>query len=370
MALDDLTRARTREQVVARMLDTLSTDPTGSDPNKFLPTSYLRGGSLRTLLEIQGEVQADAERTVAALAKGGYLQTASGLWLDAFVSSHYGLSRQPSSYATGLIQISCTAGSGPYDLEAGTVIVSTLSGLRYFSIQGGTVPAGGTLSLEVQAESAGSAFNVTGAAITVLNTPQPGLTVTNAANWLTAAGVDAESDDALRLRAALRWTERGGGATRGAYQFWALTASPAIDQVRVLDEHPRGQGTVDVVVWGSGGIGAGPVALADAYIQARRPVTADVHVYRATENTAIVPLSLYAPGADRTRIEGQILTNLAAVQKAIPIGGVLYTSALIEAAMEPAGMIDAKLPDTYHDIELGPTEALTLYPTLTWRDTP
>lgn len=364
MGLVELTKARTAPEVLARMLNILSLRYPGHPL-----TNYSVGDPQRTLLEIPAEVMADVERLVAAIAAGGYLQTAAGEWLDELVASQYGLTRQDAVIAQGYLTFTSLPGSGAYQFSAGTAWASTPDGsVRFVTLADATVPEGGSIQVLAQAEAPGSAYNLATNSLTILNTPQPGLSVTNGPDWLVQSGADTESDAALRQRARLRWAERGGGATRGAYEFWALSSTPAIDQVRVLDEHPRGQGTVDVVVWGSGGLGNASVLLADAYIQARRPVTADVQVYRATENTALVPLTLYAPGADRTRIEGQILVNLAAVQQAIPIGGILYTSALIEAAMEPAGMIDAKLPDTYQDIPLGPTEAMTMIPTLTWRD--
>ncbi|WP_168733423.1 baseplate J/gp47 family protein [Deinococcus sp. Arct2-2] len=366
MALADLIRPRTREQVIARMLTAIS-----NSPNIFEPTSYLPGGSLRTLVEIQAEAQADTERTVAALAAGGYLESAAGQWLDALVASHYGIARQPSGFAQGTVTMRCLPLSGPYELAAGTAIVGTLNGLRYTSTASVTVPAGGMVEMPVQAEAAGSGYNVPGNNITLLHTPQPGLSVTNAANWLTVAGVDQESDTALRTRARLRWAERGGGATADAYRSWALSADPAVDQVRILDEHPRGQGTVDVVIWGSGGIGTDVVARVNAYIQYRRPLTADVQVYSAIPRTLTFTLELYAPGADAIRVRAEVLANLAALQQAASIGGTLYRSEIIEAAMLPAGVLDARpgaeVPEAFR---LAPTEALLLAPTLVLRAGP
>lgn len=367
MGLAELLRPRNREQVVARMLGSLATGQGGAAPNTFGATSYLPGGALRTLLEIQGEAQADTERLVSQLAAGGYLETAAGEWLDAYVASQYDLRRGQSTFAEGNITVRCVALAGPYELMAGELIVSTGDGLRYTSTAGATVPAGGAVLVPIRAEQPGSAYNVTNFAITTLNTPQPGMSVTNQPGWMLTPGNEAENDTQLRLRARLRWAERGGGATRAAYEFWALSSTPSINSVRVLDQNPRGQGTVDVVVWGTGGIGPVAIAAADAYIQARRPVTADVRVYGASETIQVLALILFAPGQDRPRIEAEILANLAVLQRITPIGGTLYRSAVIEAAMLPAGMVDVRLPDYVVDLVLTSTGALTLNPTLTWR---
>jgi uncharacterized phage protein gp47/JayE len=359
MALTDLVQPRSREQVKSRLLTLLG----GRD---FPITNYHSGDPVRHLLEVVSESVADIERTIAALAAGEYLDLAAGEWLDLRVGD-WNIARQPTVTARVGLTLTCAVGFGPYTVLPGLMWFSTPSGLRYSSATGGILAAGGTLSVEVLAESPGSAYNVPSGTINILNTPLPGVSASNPPGGVILAGADQESDVALRQRARLRWAELGGGATRKAYIFWALTSDPSVKQVQVLDEHPRGQGTVDVVLWGAGGLGSAAVAAANAYIQDRRPVTADVRVYSATERVLALPLTLFAPGADHASIEGQIVTNLAALQQATPIGGTLYRSAVIEQAMLPAGMIDARLSGTSFDaLALGPTEAVTLNPTFTW----
>lgn len=364
MALSELIRPRLREQVVQRMLTKLSTDPDLSA--NFVPTNYVPGDPLRTLLELAGEGIADVERTVSALGEGGYLRTAGGAWLAELVDSHYGVTRQPATFARGTVRFSAPL-TGAVAVPPG-MIVGTSSGLRYLVEGQGSIPAGDTLDLPARAESPGAPYNVPLGTVTVLHTPVPGLAVTNLAGWLTEAGADEETDEALRRRARLRWAELGGGATRAAYEYWALTAHPAVDRVRVLDEHPRGQGTADVVVWGAGGLGEDVIAAVNASVQARRPTTADILVYSAKEKVVPLPIELYAPGGARGSIEGQVVAGLGALQQATPIGGRLYRSQVVEVAMLPPGVLDAQvgLPD----VALEPTEALTLEPALSWRDAP
>lgn len=359
MPLNELTRPRTRDEVLRRMLLAL--------PQDFPLNNYHSGDPLRTLLEVAAESIADTERTVAALGAGGYLQTARGAWLDELTRSVHGITRKPSVFTRGPITLTAAPGFGPYTILPGTMHVGTPSGLRFSALDGGTLPEGGQLTLEVQAEAPGSIYNTVGGSITVLHTPLPGVSVTNAPNWITRAGADEESDDALALRASLRWAELGGGATAAAYRYWALTASPSVTQVAVLDQHPRGQGTVDVVLWGAGGLGPGVVADTAAFIESRRPLAVNVSVYSATPRVVHVPLTLNAPGQDRARIEGEITATLAALQQATGIGGILYRSALIEAAMLPAGMLDARLPTSIPDaLPLDRTEALVLNVSYAW----
>lgn len=368
MALTDLIRPRSRQQVVARMLDVLAAGR-GLPPNTFTLTNYVPGDPLRTLLELAAEGISDAERTISALGENGYLATASGPWLDALTESQYQLTRQPSTFARGMIRFYVTS-AGAISVPAG-MILGTLGGLKYLSAEAVAVPAGGSADVEIRAEGPGNAYNVLAGSISVLHTPLPGLSITNLPNWLVEAGADSETDDALKARAALRWAELGGGATADAYRYWAFTAHPAVDRVRVLDEHPRGQGTVDVIVWGTGGLGPEVVTAVNTYIQQRRPLTADVQVYSARAATTTFTLSLYAPGMDQAAVTAQVLANLDAYSRSIEIGTWVYGAALVEAAMLPAGVLDA-IPDLIHrgNIQLGPDEAPVFVPTITFRPFP
>lgn len=365
MALIDLIRPRSREQVVARMLDVLAAGR-GLPANSFPLTNYISGDPLRTLLEIAGEGISDSERMVTGLGENGYLATASGPWLDVYTESQYGVARQPSTFARGLIRFYATPISA-IQVPAG-MILGTLNGLKFLSAEAVTVPPGGYADVEIRAEGPGNAYNVLSGTITIIHTPLPGLSASNLAGWLLEAGADTETDAALRARAGLRWAEQGGGATAKAYEYWALTAHPAVDRVRVLDEHPRGQGTVDVIVWGTGGLGNEVVEAVNTYIQERRPVTADVQVYSARPSNTAFTLDLYAPGMIEDGIRAQVLVNLDAYARSIEIGSHIYSAALIEAAMLPAGVLDATL--NIGNIKLDQDQAAVLIPTLTFRAFP
>lgn len=62
-------------------------------------------------------------------------------------------------------------------------------------------------------------------------------------------GADEETDAQLRERYALQW-QASNGCTKYAYMAWALSV-PGVTSVSILDQHPRGQGTVDIVVRGA-----------------------------------------------------------------------------------------------------------------------
>lgn len=324
-----------------------------------LPVSdFEPGGSARTMLQLLARSLAEMDAVRVTTVESGFLGLAKGEWLDELARSHYQLERKPSAFAEVRLTLSAAAGLGPYDLRPGELWAESAAGLRYALLDAGTIPAGGSVALAFRAESPGTEYNAPAGTVTRLATPLPGVTVTNLAASLITAGADVESDAALSLRAALRWAERGGGATRAAYEFWALTAHPSITKVRVLDQNPRGQGTVDVIVWGEGGLGTFPVTTANDYIQARRPLTANVRVASALEH--IVPVQLTVKGVQTPDREAQIIAGLTALQRDTPIGGTLYRAALIEVAMLPDGVLNAVLSNPAADVTLGTEEALTL----------
>jgi uncharacterized phage protein gp47/JayE len=360
-SLRDILTPKSRDAVLRELIDRLR-------EQGFPITDWHPGGVARTILEVDAAALEDLYALVPAIAAGGYLATAQGPWLDLLAESAYDLRRHPATFARGRVVLTAELGFGPYTLEPGDLWVGTPDGLRYYNTTGGVLPMGGTLGVEIQSESPGSRYNVPIGAISVLHTPLPGVSVTNPPDWLLEAARDEETDEELRRRARLRWASLGTGATRAAYEFWALNAHHAVTKVRVLDDHPRGQGTVDVVIWGEGGLGADVVSAVDAYIQERRPLTADVAVYSATPRTANVEATVYVRAGYLSQAQAAVVEELTALQRATPIGGTLYRSALIEALFARPYVVNVVLAQPTGDVVLGAVEALVLSPSLAWEE--
>ncbi|TFU25647.1 baseplate J/gp47 family protein [Thermus tengchongensis] len=360
--LDELIRPRTRDEIRQALLDELARQ--GFPLTDFVPGSVARHVAVETpALGLE-----DLWQTIVAIARGGYLSTASGPWLDLLAEEFFAVQRKPATYAQGRVRLTASPGFGPYAIAPGDLWVGTADGLLFNNITGGTLTPGGQLDLEVRAESPGARYNVPAGAIQILHTPLPGVSVTNPAEWLIVAGADEETDDDLRKRCRARWAELGGGATRHAYEYWALTAHPSVTKVRVLDDHPRGQGTVDVVIWGEGGLGADVVSQVNDYIQARRPLTANVLVYSATPRTVNVQAAIAVAAGHMAAAQAAVADELNALQRETPIGGILYRSRVIEALFARPYVVNVTVNSPGGDVVLGPTEAVVLAPVLTWQE--
>jgi uncharacterized phage protein gp47/JayE len=143
-------------------------------------------------------------------------------------------------------------------IPAGTVFKTKPDGdgavFRFVVTERVIFPAGQeSVTVSVEAEEYGRQSNVTAGMICEMSTVIPGVDeVSNAADWLTREAVDREEDDQLRERYVLAWQEIDG-ATKYAYESWARSVSGVI-AAKIMDQHPRGQGTVDVLIKGSAGI--------------------------------------------------------------------------------------------------------------------
>lgn len=357
--LAELLQPRTQQQELSQLLLYLQA--------RGLPvTDYNSGGVARTLLEVSADGLADLSQMAVTLAQSGYLEYSEGDWLDLLTDSQWDVQRNQATVATGNITLSCAAGFGPITVAANTLIVGTSNGLRYIVTGAGEIPDGGSITLAIRAEGTGAAYNVATGTINILHTPILGVSCTNPSGWLLTAGVNTETDAALRQRARLRWAELGYGATADAYRYWALTARPEVTRVMVLDNLPRGQGTVDVVIYGTGGLGSAVVSDVDAYIQLRKPLTADVSVYQATMVNVPVVATIYVKSGFLDAAQTAVAAEINMLQTEAEIGGYLYKSRVLEALFARPYTVNVNMSQPTADIDLGTVEVANLVTALTW----
>ena len=105
----------------------------------------------------------------------------------------------------------------------------------------------------MEAEKAGADYNVSENQITVSMIYLAGVSsITNAQGWIYSEGADVESETSLRNRTIASWSELSTNTTAAKLKA-AVEAIPGVMCAYIDDQHPRGQGTVDVIVVGSAG---------------------------------------------------------------------------------------------------------------------
>jgi len=281
-------------------------------------TNFNVGSVTRTLTEVFSEVVAELYAFGAGMLRQGFLDTATGFWLDR-KAKEYGLTRKPAIKTQGGVRYSRkTAKDTNVPIPEGSIVTTPMdqSGrqYRYFTTEDAVLLAGELfVAVPVFAETAGSAYNVGPGSISKMKTFITGIdAVANEEDWVTVVGVDEESDAALRQRCFLAWEELSQGGTAAAYVSWALSV-PGVKSAFVDNNLPRGDGTVDVYILGE----AGPpdsalIEAVQVVVDGNRPITADALV--ASPDVVTVPIALIVTprtGWDTAAMETEVRRRLS-----------------------------------------------------------
>lgn len=182
-----------------------------------------------------------------------------GDWLDLHCDQ-VGLQRKTATKAKGYVRFyrsEQTPESQNVPIPSGRIVRTLPDGkgevYRYVTLADAVVQAGQAYAdVLVESEEYGAETNAGAGQICELVTPVSGIDrVDNAADWLTDEAASDESDEQLRVRYMYAWLSRAG-VTSAAYQAAALSVKGCIEAA-VADQHPRGEGTIDVIVRGSAG---------------------------------------------------------------------------------------------------------------------
>ncbi len=250
--------SRTIEDVRASVFGYVETAQDSLATHGYLPVRLnLNKGVVRGLLEIfcwgYWQIYSLLQRLLQQVSPDG----ATGEWLDMHAAG-VDVTRRPATKARGKVRFARAVETGQdtnITIPAGRIVRTLPDGtgriFRYGTVATAVLPAGADhVDVEAEAEDYGAAANASAGQICELVTPVTGVSgVTNPAGWLTEEGADEETDAQLRERYALQW-QANNGCTKYAYMAWALSV-PGVTSVSILDRHPRGQGTVDIVVRGA-----------------------------------------------------------------------------------------------------------------------
>lgn len=244
-----------KEEEIARLKD-----------EGFVITNFNSGGIFYTLLMAILRIERELIGLARTILNNMFLAHASGPWLD-LKASDYSQKRKAAQKAQGMVTLTREEGwTEAVKIEVGQVFKTAKDivgdELRYFVIEAAVLRKGDqTVDVLVEAESEGSRYNVPQGQITKSLAVIPGVgSISNGANWITQAGGDVEEDDSLRDRSLSAWAGRAKVPLRDTYAN-ACQEIPGVLYVDVDDHHPRGQGTVDIIVTSEAG--AASTALLD-----------------------------------------------------------------------------------------------------------
>lgn len=224
----------------------------------FVISNFNSGGVFYTILMIVLRLKIEMVELLRTVLNGMFLSHATEAWLDLKLAD-YGKKRKKARKTQGHVTLSRSAPAGAITIAKGQVFKTEkdINGeeLRFFALAS-TVLQGGALSVDVliEAEKEGSRYNVPADQITKSLTYISGIdTITNAEEWITQEGSDIEADEAARARGLRSWSELSRVAVKDAY-INACEDITGVLYVTVNDQHPRGQGTVDVIITSTAGV--------------------------------------------------------------------------------------------------------------------
>ncbi|MDH3975539.1 MAG: baseplate J/gp47 family protein [Deltaproteobacteria bacterium] len=299
--------SKTLDQVRQDLFDKISS----VQQEGWLPSKLnLNKGIVRGMIELWAWGLFQLYAFLATLLKQAFPSTATGPWLVLHCDG-VGVKKLLKTKAKGNVRFYRTGSTGNVNIDAGSVVKTPVDALgkvyRFVTLADAVLLDGTTeIYVEVEAEEYGSGSNVTVNQITEIVTSLPGVDgVDNAADWLTSEGADAEEDEPLRERYYLSWKDING-STKYAYESWGRSVT-GVASVTIVDQHPRGQGTVDVVIVGTAGAPTPTlIAAVQAVIDNNKPINDDALVIGPTEIPLDITVELELVSGDESTIISEV----------------------------------------------------------------
>ena len=223
----------------------------------FVITNFHSGGVFYTVLLIVLRIKIELIQLARTMLNNMFVSHASGVWLDLKMAD-YSKKRKKAQKTQGIITVSRLDAEGEaVKIPKGQVFktVKDINGdeLRFFSSSAMILQKGAaSVDVSVEAEMEGSRYNVPAGQITRSLTYLGNIEITNQADWITQEGSDTEDDESARTRTLRSWAELAQRATEDSF-INAAESVPGVLFVQADCNHPRGQGTVDVIVTGTAG---------------------------------------------------------------------------------------------------------------------
>ena len=265
----------------------------------------------------------------------------------------WGVERNAAKIAKGTVTFTGAPGT---NIRRRDVRLRSGAGVEYLGNQGRTaIGGGGTLEFRVRAAEAGAAGNAdTGVTLTLIS-PIAGVQSAAPVSTAIAGGADIESIESIRGRLLDRIKSPPRGGTAADYVAWALAAHQDVTRAWAR-ERASGLGTVTVYLMTddttANGIPlAAVVTAAQAYIDARRPVTAAVTVAAPAAEAIAITITSVTP--DTEDVRAAIAAELAdTILRDGEPGGTILLSHLREAISTAAGETDHVITVPAADVTL------------------
>lgn len=224
----------------------------------FTITNFNSGGIFNTILMIILQIRLEITKLQRMMLNTLYVRHADKEWLG-LLAADFSKTRKSAIKTKGNLTLQHTQESGLVTvIPAGTVFKTDkdINGeeLRYFSTVKVVVQKEDTtVIVPVEAEMEGDRYNIPPGQITKCMQHLEDIeSISNNKGWITTEGSDIEDWEALRERTLGTWDLLATMPTAAKYKN-ICEAVDGVLHVNVHQLHPRGQGTVDIVVTSTAG---------------------------------------------------------------------------------------------------------------------
>lgn len=224
----------------------------------FVITNFNSGGIFNTILMIILQIKMELTKMLRNMLNTLYVRHAGDEWLG-LLAADFSKTRKVAIKAKGNLTLQRKADMDMVTVFPAGLVFKTdkdINGeeLRFFSTEKVVAQKNVTeVLIPIEAEREGSRYNIPSGQITKCMQHLEGiLSITNTKDWITTEGSDIEEWESLRSRTLGAWDLLATMPTATKYKN-ICESIDGVMHVNVHQLHPRGQGTVDIVVTSTAG---------------------------------------------------------------------------------------------------------------------
>lgn len=224
----------------------------------FTITNFNSGGIFNTILMIILQAKMELTNMLRGLLNTMYVRHAEEEWLG-LLAADFSKQRKAAIKTKGNLTLQCKPNRSVVTIIPAGIVFKTdkdINGeeLRYFSTVKVVVPKEAEkVEVPVEAEMEGSKYNIPSGQITKCMQHLEGIdSISNEKGWITTEGGDIEEWESLRERTLGAWDLLATMPTAAKYKNICESIDGVL-HVNVDQLHPRGQGTVDIIVTSTAG---------------------------------------------------------------------------------------------------------------------
>lgn len=223
----------------------------------FKINNFNKGGIFYIIIRIFVTIYIELKNLARSVVNNLFVAHAEEEWLE-IKGADFGKTRNEAVKARGYITIYRSDYSNALQVTKGHMFKTKpdLNGneLKYYAVDTTVINAGEEVGkILVEAENSGTRYNVSTGMISISMIHLDGVErVSNEAGWLQKEGADIEDIERFRQRVEESWSEVAELTTEDKLMNVARGVSGVLD-VKIDAQHPRGQGTTDIIITGTGG---------------------------------------------------------------------------------------------------------------------